>query len=365
VNGFLAVLSIIILAAPQVYGGGFLQSSSKSLVVVRMGEEASQWQQDSSAKIYLDEYDVTQQMPRLVNTIALPATGNSACTLTTNIGWHDGHLHLSANGQFLTLAAYRCNCNASYDPADELARIIPRVVARIDMQGNINTSTALTDSFDYGAIRGAVTDDGTRFWMAGANASGANDGGLRFALINASTSVNLSKNQFRSCLQPPTSDNPRDVGIYENQLYVCSGSASSIGKAVLKYGQGLPVTGTNYIRLTTDNADAQSFVFLDLSSDIPGADTLYTASSTGATLRKYSLVGGVWITKGLITVPGIENVTAMCKDGQVVLYVATNYEIFQIIDNTGYNGELSGTISTPCIVAGVNRQFRGLQLLHN
>jgi len=273
-------------------------------------------------------------------------------------------LHISANGHYLTIAGYRYNVSGPYDPADEVARLIPRVIARIDLLGNVDTSTALTDNCDYGAIRGAVTDNGTRFWTAGANASGANDGGLRFAIIGASTSVNLSWNQLPSRSQLPTSDNPRDVGIYDGQLYVCSGSANSIGKAVLKYGDGLPVTANpNYIRITTDNAGVQSFVFLNLNSNIPGIDTLYTASSTGATLRKYSRVDGTWVTMGLITVPGIENVTAMQNDGKVVLYVATNYEIFRIIDVGGYDKELSGTIATPCIVAGVNRQFRGIELL--
>src|SRR6185369_6388079 len=108
-----------------------------------------------------------------------------------------------------------------------------------------------------------------------------------------STSVNLS--QVQTSGSTPTPDNVRDLGIFDGQLYDSSGSNSSIGKAVLKVGTGLPTatvdTPQTLSLLTTDGASTSAFFFEDLSPSVPGIDTLYTsASAQGEGIHKYSQV---------------------------------------------------------------------------
>jgi hypothetical protein len=340
--------------------------SPSSLVVVRLGDGVNPFPSGpygSSVSVFLDEYDVRGPSPKLVNTINLPSAGSNALTLSTETGGHDGHLHLSTNRQFMTLAGYRVDTGYPYDPASEAAADIPRVIGRMDTDGNIDTSTALVDNCDWGAIRGAVTDDGTRFWTAGDNASGANDGGLRFALLGASHSTNLSRNQVPGSSNP-TTDNPREVGIADGQLYVGAGSNASIGKAMLKCSQGLPTSGSqSYTRLYPESHAAQSFVFLDLDPSVTGVDVLYTASSNPSNaLRKYSLVNGEWRSCGWISLDIIENVTATKYKDEVVIFAATDDTVYRFVDTSGYNGSLKGTL-LPIITAGTNTQFRGLDYL--
>jgi hypothetical protein len=366
---FIAIISLMITS--NLLAGAFQKSANSSLVIVRLGDDQTSVWDQVNAPVFLDEYDVSDvNKAVLINTVAIPATGATCMTLISDTDNSDGHLHLSTNKQFLTFMGYRASVNDVNHPDAESAIDYPRVVCRVDLKGNVDATTALVDDCNWGAVRGAVTDDGTRFWTAGDNASGANEGGLRFSLLGATHSVNLSYNQVPGS-SGPTTDNPRDVAIADGQLYVGSGSASSIGKTLVKTTVPLPTSGSQtYIKLYSEAAAASNFVFLDLSPAIPGVDTVYTISTNPAnTVRKYSktFVSGVetWVLNGTWIYPGPTDIAAAKVNGQVVIFISNETAIYRIVDSSGYNGAISGNHAgdVPYISADSSIEFRGLEIL--
>lgn len=327
-------------------------SSTSNLVVMRCTNGAG------AEKIFLDEYQVNGASPVFVQAIELPSSGTDAVTMP-GITNHDRHLHRSANEGCLTLAGYHKSYayGGQIDPSSESAAVTPRVIAIIQADGTYDLSTKLTDSYDATTVRGAASTDGIKLWLAGDNSGGDTvTGGLRYTTRGSSTSVNLSQVQVNG--GPKTPDNIRDLGIYGWQLYNCSGSGSSVGKAVFRVGVGLPTSGSQQLTtLTTDDASSTSFVFLDADPAVAGVDTLYSATSTGSTLRKYNLVGGAWIAKGLVVgTTDVKQVTARLEAGQAIIFAFHAGQIYRLTDSTPYGGTLSGTFSslTPYITTGSN-----------
>jgi len=52
-------------------------------------------------------------------------------------------------------------------PSTSTAALANRVVGVIDMNGNINTTTILNNSYNGSNIRGAVSSDGINIWTSG------------------------------------------------------------------------------------------------------------------------------------------------------------------------------------------------------
>lgn len=313
-------------------------SSSGNLVVMRATNGTG------AEKIFLDEYNVSGATPVLVQSIALPFTGSDAIT-TPGLMNHDRHLHRSADGRYLTFAGY----NAAYGPTDPSttpSASTPRVAAVVGADGNFDLSTKLTDAYDGTTIRGVTSSDGTKLWVTGDNKSGTTStGGTRFTNLGSSTTVNLSKVQ----VPPPSStlDNVRDISIFAGQLYESSGSGSSVGKAVLQVGVGLPESGSQSLTtLTTDGQSTNCFYFVDADAGITGLDTLYTA--TGSGVRKYNLVGGVWTAMGLFTSTSEIEQVAVALDslGVATIYAGGPGALFKITDSTPYGGLASGSLPT-------------------
>src|SRR5262249_52423051 len=154
-----------------------------------------------------------------------------------------------------------------------------------------------------------------------------------------------------------TPDNVRDVDIFNGQLYDASGSNSSIGKAVLQVGTGLPTATVNtsqtQLKLTKDGASTNAFVFLDLNSSVDGVDTLYTSTSAqGDGVHKYSKVFNNttmaydWVTNGFTALFGIEALTATASGSNVKVFAATRSSIYEMDDSSGYNVAIGGSIDT-------------------
>lgn len=341
----IVAVAALVLVSPVRHAWAAPFSSPNNLVVMRCTNGFG------AEQIFLDEYDVSGAAPVFIQSLELPSDGPEAITMP-GLSNHDRHLHRSADGAFLTLAGYgKVYVAGSFDdPSAEPAATTPRVPAIIRADGTFDLSTRLTDAFDYTTFRGAVSSDGTRIWLAGDNASGATTtGGTRYTTKGSSTSVNLS--QVTGPGGTKTPDNIRDVGIFDGQLYNCSGSSSSVGKAVFRVGVGLPEAGSQSLTtLTTDNASPSSFAFLDASPDVPGVDTLYSATSTGSSLRKYNLVNNVWTARGLVAgISDFEHVAARLEQGQAIVFAFHNGRIYRMIDTEPYGGMLSGNPGTPYI----------------
>ncbi|HVT87880.1 MAG TPA: PEP-CTERM sorting domain-containing protein [Tepidisphaeraceae bacterium] len=320
----------------------------------------------ASNSISIQEYSSTTANTTIGGSIAIPDSGPNAVSMTTVLDNHDRHLRLSTDGQYLAFGAYGA-APSNTDPSTLSSASTPRVIGLVKSDGTVDVSTRLTDAYDATVIRGAFTTNGTNIWVSGDNNGGiTTSGGIRFTTKGGSTTANLSHVQTTG--GSPTTDNVRDNAIFDGQLYDSSGSSSSIGKAVFTVGGGSPQSGSQtQTNLTTDGASVSSFFFLDADPNTAGVDTLYTGTSTGQTLRKYNLVGGVWQARGQITGGSdIEQVVAgLNADGTASLFFVDGGEtsVYKITDSNPYGGSLSGGLPSAFITAPAGFTFGGIALV--
>src|SRR5207237_5167082 len=174
---------------------------------------------------------------------------------------------------------------------------INRRIARIDSQGNVDTTTALTAAISGGNPRGATSTNGTDLWISGTSSGG----GVRYAALGATTSTSLST----------TPTNLRALGVYNGQLYVSSQSGAF---RLATVGTGTPTTSgqtiTNLPGFPTATGSPYAFFFADLNAGVAGVDTVYVADD-GGTIQKYSLVSGSWTANGTIALSNVRGITGV------------------------------------------------------
>ncbi len=324
--------------------------TSNNLVVYRIGDGSAALSNAATAG-FLVEYYVGGG---LVHSIPLPTADSGANQILTNSGTatSEGALARSANGRYLTLAGY--------DAAPGTAGVVTansatvnRIIARVDGYGSVDTSTRIADGYDGSNIRGAVTDDGTRFWASG-NSTGST-GGTRFVnLGSAGTSISISG--------APT--NTRTINIFNNQLYLTSASSTFYG--VSSVGTGLPTFPGQTTTLlpgfpAATGPSPYGFVMLDLQTGVPGLDTAYVADdraiASGGGVQKWDFDGATWtlsytLNSGLST--GVRGLTEM---GGVLYATTTATSANQIVAVTDTGAAASfTTIAT----APANTVFRGI-----
>jgi len=325
-----------------------------TLIVLKVGSLGT-----ASGEIVLDEY--TKAGALTGNSIAVPFSGPDAMSipLITN---HDRHLHRSSDGREITFVAYNAAPSAD-DPSSLPAASVPRTVGLLDFHGGLDLSTRLTANYNATSIRGAATVDGSGIWTAGDNASGATPtGGTLYTTRGSNSANNLSKVQ--SLGQPRTPDNIRDIAIFGGNLFNCSGSNSSVGKAVFQVGAGgLPTSGSQALTtLNTDGSSTSQFYMLDLDPAVPGVDVMYTAASAATeSVHKYVKIGGVWTFKGAIDFPGIDQVIAETDiRGGVVVYAASTTSVSVVLDPAPLTGSIAGLTLTSIISPASGYQLGGI-----
>src|SRR5262249_9569235 len=162
--------------------------------------------------VFLDAFPLGGGAP--LQTTALPITssaGNRRLTLS-GTATTEGALARNADGNYLTLAGYDAAPGTAVVSTTSTAAV-NRVVARVDPSFTVDTSTAMTDGFSGGNVRGAVTDDGTRFWVSGTGSGLNGTGGVRLATLgNGGATTQLVA----------TPDNARVPVISSGQLYISS-----------------------------------------------------------------------------------------------------------------------------------------------
>ncbi|HEX5052026.1 MAG TPA: hypothetical protein VFZ65_09660 [Planctomycetota bacterium] len=344
----LALASLATAQTPLTFG---------NLVVVRIGDGAATLT-NASAPVFLDEYTPGGT---LVQTIALPtaAAGTNLPFTDSGTATSEGYLNISSNGIYLLLGGYGTAPGLAAVPQTD-SMTVPRVIARVDLIGTVDTSTALTDAYSGGAgssapMRSVCSDDGQRFWTSGTGASGTN--GIRFvANLGATTSLGLNAGA-------PT--NTRTATIYSGQLY--TSSASTVYQGVCTVGTGLPTTIGQAITLlngfpTASGPSTYDHFFAD-------PDTLYVADDTtggAGGINKWTRSGGVWTLQYGLALPGsgCRGVTGFRQNGVTTLWATANYafpnlstELVTVVD-TG-----PGSVVTSIAVAGANQVFRGLRFL--
>ena len=342
------LLGVLLTRNQAVYAAAFTPGN---VVIYRVGSGVGSLV-NTGNPVFLDEYTSTGT---LVQSIPLPTTasGGNYPLIASGTATSEGFITLSTNLQNLILTGYGTTIPCSGSCSTSSGATVPRIVAVINSNGSINTTTALSDFASGSTPRSAVSLNGTSMWVTGGT------GGVRFTTLGASTSTQLST----------TLTNLRQLQVFSSQLYVSSGSSTI---RVARVGTGLPTTSgqtiTNLPGFPTSGSP-YGFAFVDLTVGVAGVDTLYVADDGTLALTKYSLVGGNWVSNGTIgtSTDAYRGLTALRSGGSVVIYATRRGgsgttgggELVRLVDSSGYNGAFSGT-PTLLATAPTNTAFRGV-----
>ncbi len=329
-----------------------------NLVVTRVGDGSAALT-NASTVVFLDEYTPTGT---LVQSIAMPTTvsGANKRFMFSGSATSEGYLRKSTDGRYLTLMGYDADAGIASIAATTSATT-NRVVALVDWNGNVNTSTALADAYSAGNPRCAVTKDGAEFWLTGTGTGtgAAATGGNRYCLFGLTASTLLSENVT----------NVRTNLIFGNQLYCSTMSGAFRGVSTVGSPPPPSTTGNTVSLLTgfdpsaTSTQSVYDFWFKD-------ANTLYVADdrthANGGGLQKWTFNAGTW-TKidtfqgGLPGSTGIRGMTGKVNgSGNAEIYVITGgspIQIMKIVDDGSGSALLS--FSSIATVA-TNTAFRGI-----
>jgi len=344
--------TVNVAATGQVYGNGTGSFTAGNLLTLRVGETAGPALSSAGAPIFLDEYTpagvFVQSKPVPFNLNAL-GTNNRRFTMS-GTSTSEGYLNLSPDGQYLTFAGYDANVGTAAVTGTSAATN-NRIVARVEQDGTINTTTRISDGYETNNIRSAATVDGNAFWTGGTGSSST--GGTRYMVLgNTGTSAQVST----------TITNTRGTAIYNSQLYNTSQSGSNIG--VNTVGTGLPTTtgnSTTVLAGTATNVDLTNphgFVFVD-QDDNGTPDVMYVADANLG-LVKFSNTSGTWTKRGALPNPAGRSAygitaTAVGANRRIYLSLGTtttiSTEIYTFLDNSAVTANIasSGTdIITAC-----------------
>lgn len=321
-----------------------------NVVVERIGTGAAALTNAATA-VFLDEYTPAGT---LVQSIPLPTAVSGANRRLTDSGTatSDGFLSRSSNGSYLVVPGYDADPGTA-GIASTASATVPRVIARVDSAGSIDTTTALTDAYSANNFRSVASVDGSAFWLGGGT------GGPRYATFGATTSTSLAT----------TPSNVRNTQIFGGQLFISSSTAPA---GVLTVGTGLPTTAGQTASNIAATASPYSYVVLDLSSTeglgTTGLDTVYVADDAGS-IKKFSLSGSTWTARGSVTATAVRGLTGYADpDNGVVLYGTTGGStgtgggsIYAVTDASGFGQTMTGTLTTVA-TASTNTAFRGIAL---
>jgi hypothetical protein len=321
------------------------------LVVVRVGDGSAALTGNATAA-FLDEYTQAGVLVQSIPLPTLPSGGNQPLTLSGS-ATSEGFLALSQNGMYLTLGGYAATVGTA-SPQTATAAAVNRVIGRIDLSGNIDTTTSLGDAYNGSNIRSVTSSDGVNFWTGGNGGSGQGaSAGTRYTTLGSTTSTGLHS----------TTTNVRAVNLFNGQLYADSASGTFLGVGTV--GSGTPTTsGQTYSELpgfpTTGTHSSYDFWFKD-------ANTLYVAddgsAANGGGIQKWTLNAGTWslaytLGNNGTTTTAVRGLAGTVDgSGNAVLYGTTGSALVSVTD-TG-----AGSTVTSLATAPSNTAFRGVEIL--
>ncbi len=294
----------------------------------------------------------------LVQTIALPTAvdgSNRRLTLSgTNKG--EGALVVSADGKYVTLAGYDAAPGTASISASTSAGV-NRIVARVDADGNIDTTTRLDSAFNTASVGGAVSVDGSAFWVSGNGATGL--GGVWYLKHGVTGGLQILANP----------NEVRTVNIVSGRLFATTNTATFT--SIFSVGTGLPTTAGQSTNLLYGLPVSQvyGFAFFDRSRSIGGLDKLYIANdnsvAAGGGIQKWTFDGSIWyltttFTDGLGTA-GVRGLAAEAQGANIVLYATTTEptgnRLVRVVDD-----DSASPAATVIATAAANTVYRGVAL---
>jgi hypothetical protein len=174
-----------------------------------------------------------------VNSLALPQTASGAnFPIAAEYGSSsEGTLQLSGSGRFLTIMGYGVNADTfNANPAlfgtvgtialgqsgsltGQTYTAVPRVVALIDKNGNVNSSTAIYNIFNTNNPRSIFTTNGTTAYVSGQGSGSDSTGGVFFTPLGAVNNTPAAITGLDTTNNTIAQDT-RDVQIVNNTLYI-------------------------------------------------------------------------------------------------------------------------------------------------
>ncbi|UVO55786.1 Calx-beta domain-containing protein [Sphingomonas sp. SUN039] len=316
-----------------------------NIVIYRVGNGSAALSSAATA-VFLDEYTPAGV---LVQSIALPTADSGPNQTLTAAGssTSEGMLTRSVDGRYLVLSGYDA-APGTATVSGTTGSAVNRVIGRVAADGAIDTTTALADFSSGNSPRGVVSVDGSSFWVDAAV------GGVRYATFGATTSTLVSS----------TIANLRTIEIFDSQLYVSTGSGTTVRIGAV--GTGLPTTGGQTITtlpgLPVSTGSPYQFYLADLTAAVAGVDTLYIADDgAGVGIQKYSLVAGSWVSNGTATTAStVRGLTGSTSGTSVSLFATSAAALFSLTDTAGYNATISIGAATQIATAATNTAFRGV-----
>jgi len=324
----------------------------------------------------------------------------------------EGTLELSADGHSLVIAGYGVNDQtynaggaAVYGNAAEAQSTsvpggtytaVPRVIADINANGFVDTSTALYNVFNTNNPRSVATVNGSSFYIGGQGVKGDTTQGVFYATDGASSATSIN-----------SATDVRTAEIYNGQLYVSADSTQGATN-ISSYG-ALPTSTTTPVVLTglgpsvtlngsNGNSINNSTGTVYLSPEnffFANSTTLYVADGGvpkngglgDGGLQKWSLVNGSWtldytLSAGLNLIPnttastspnysgdtGLIGLTGQVNGGSVQLYATTEpltdlgqTAVVEITDTLSATTE-TGESFTTLLTASPGENIRGIAL---
>jgi hypothetical protein len=348
-RGPLALSAILTMAFALPATASALTLTPGDVVVYRVGNGSAALG-SAATPVFLDEFEPGG---KLVGSIAMPtsASGSNKPLQASGSASSEGLLTLSGDDNWLIATGYD-TATATTKVAETKSATVPRTIARIGGEGEVDTSTALTDAANENNIRSATSSDGNNIWVGGAA------GGVRFTTLGASTSTPLNE----------ADKNVRQVSIADGQLYASADPTKAGALTIATVGTGLPTSaGQTIANLPFASPPKQpyaySFVTLGLGSS---PDTVYLADNEAGAVVKYGLSEGKWVRQGSVNVAGVTGLTADDQNGVVSIFAtAAGAEakgpgtLYEISDPSGLGGTLSGT-ATVIATSPANEAFRGV-----
>ncbi|WP_162915790.1 T9SS type A sorting domain-containing protein [Paraflavitalea soli] len=336
---------LALLCAPNCFAQTFTPGN---FVVVRIGSGANVLTPGEAQPVFLDEYNPCGDLVRSIPMPVAVSGNNKRLTLPISTSdYTEGYISLSQDGTKLALAGYDADPGTAA-VSSAAATAVKRVVAIIDQNGVVNTTTALS-AFSSQAIRAAVIN-GADIWVSGGS------GGIMYTTLGSTTHVQLTTTTARSLV------------VLNGQLYA---SSTSGALRITTVGTGLPVTaGQTMVNLPGLPTTGNPYQFFVVNGN-SGSDVLYVAHEN--LLRKYSLSGGSWVSNGTIGVASdkYRAVTGqVTTSGNVRLYAirkndnttAASGEIVTLLDSTGYNSDFSSLLPTVIVQSNDNNVFRSIMI---
>ncbi|MBL8749091.1 MAG: DUF3616 domain-containing protein, partial [Planctomycetes bacterium] len=330
------------------------QITPGNLIVVRTGTGAAALNSSSTA-VFLEELTTSGAA---VQTLAMPTAVSGANLPVTNSGsaTSEGFITQSADGRYLVTVGYAAAPGVA-SIVGTPAATTARVVARIALDGTIDTSTGLTDAYSGNNIRSACSFDGSSFWTAGTGSAPFNRGICYVAAVGAAASSQLSDTAGVT--------NFRVANIFNDQLYTSSQSGAAVG--VNTVGVGVPNVGPQTVAVLPGFPGAGSPNQYDYW--LADATTLYVADerspATGGGIQKWTFAAGVWSLAYTLAAPGTNGCRGLSgiRDQNGTRLYATTTEgnanrLVTVLD-TGAGSVFDPTLAT----AGANTAFRGVRFV--